>query len=166
MDQVVQFSVPGRGFDQLPPDPRRGSHLEMDQLATAVADEEEDVEGLEGESLGDEEVGRPDRLRVIGQERAPALAGWAGVKASTIAAYRAGADDDAELEELATDALGAPRAGSGWPWWRSTHGSRASIGSGLDDGLSASASRGASLGGCQRRTVSGRTRTRCRLQAG
>jgi hypothetical protein len=69
MDQVVRFAVPGRGFDQLPPDPRRGgmgSHLEMDQLATSVADEEEDVEGLEGQGLDDKEVGRPDRLSVVG----------------------------------------------------------------------------------------------------
>ena len=32
-------------------------HLEVDELASAVAYEEEDVEGLEGESLDDEEVG-------------------------------------------------------------------------------------------------------------
>src|SRR5260221_6166146 len=111
MDQVVRFAIPGRGFDQLPPYPRRsgmGGHLEVDQLTTAMADEEEDVEGLEGQGLDDKEVGRPDRLRMVGQEGAPALAGWAEVKASTITADRARADDDAELEELATDALGAP----------------------------------------------------------
>ena len=111
MDQVVGFAVPRRGFDQLPPDPGRGgigSHREVDQLATSVADEEEDVEGLEGQGLDDKEVGRPDRLGVVGREGASALAGWAGMTASTIAADRAGADDDAEPEELAADALGAP----------------------------------------------------------
>ena len=48
MDQVVRFAIPGRGFDQLPPDPGRGGvagHLEVDQLATAMANEEEDEEG-------------------------------------------------------------------------------------------------------------------------
>ena len=83
----------------------------------------------------------------VGKEGAPALAGWAGVTASTIAADRAGADDDAELEELAADALGAPERVYGWPSWLSTHGSRDSTETGPYDGLSASASRGASLGG-------------------
>jgi len=69
MDEVVRSAVPGRGFDQLPPDPRRGGmggHLEVDELATAMADEEEDVEGLEGKGLDDKEVGRPDRPSVVG----------------------------------------------------------------------------------------------------
>jgi hypothetical protein len=85
-----------------------GSHLEMDQMATSVADEEEDEEGLEGQGLDDKEVGRSDRLSVVGQEGAPALAWWVAMTASTIAADRAGAYDDTELEELAADALGAP----------------------------------------------------------
>ena len=59
-------------------------------------------------SLDDEEVSGPDRLSMVGKEGAPALAGWAGVTTSTIAADRAGADDDTELEELAPDALCAP----------------------------------------------------------
>jgi hypothetical protein len=32
-----------------------------------VADEEEDVEGLEGQGLDDKEVGRPDHLSVVGR---------------------------------------------------------------------------------------------------
>jgi hypothetical protein len=88
-------------------------HLEVDQLATAMAHEEEDEEGLERQGLDDKEVGGPDRVRMVGKEGAPALAGWAGVTTSTIAADRAGADDDTELEELAPDALGAPER---WLW--------------------------------------------------
>jgi hypothetical protein len=42
------------------------SHLEVGQLATSVADEKEDVEGLEGQGLDDKEVGGPDRLSVVG----------------------------------------------------------------------------------------------------
>ena len=82
-------------------------YLEVDQLAPAVADEEEDVEGLEGQGLDDEEVGGPDPISVVGEEGPPALAGRTGVTASTMAADRPGADDDAELEELAANALGA-----------------------------------------------------------
>ena len=80
-----------------------GGHLERDKLATAMAYEIEDVVGLEGQGLDDKEVGRPDRLGVVGREGASALAGWAGMTASTIVADRAGADDDAELKELATE---------------------------------------------------------------
>ena len=93
-----------------------GGHLEVDQLATAVADEEEDVEGLEGQGLDDKEVGRPDRLSVVGQEGAPALAGWAGMTASTIAADRAGADDDAIRG--ANISMGVdPLGGAGVHYW-------------------------------------------------
>ena len=85
-----------------------GGHLEVDQLATAVADEEEDVEGLEGQGLDDKEVGRPDRLSVVGQEGAPALAGWAEMTLSAIAADRAGPDDDAELNTFSSAITARP----------------------------------------------------------
>ena len=85
-----------------------GGHLEVDELTTAVADEEEDVEGPEGEGLHDKEVGRPDRLSLVSQEGSPALAGRVEMTPTAVAADRAGADHDAELEELATDPLGAP----------------------------------------------------------
>src|SRR5450759_5706258 len=78
MDQISRLAVPGRGFDQLPPDPgggRMGGHVEMDKLATPMTDEEDDVERLEGQRLDDEEVGGPDRLSMVDQEGAPTLAG-------------------------------------------------------------------------------------------
>jgi hypothetical protein len=78
MDQISRLAVPGRGFDQLPPDPssgRMGGHFEVDQLATPMTDEEDDVERLEGQRLDDEEVGGPDRLSMVGKEGAPTLAG-------------------------------------------------------------------------------------------
>ena len=80
MDQVVRPAVPGRGFDQLPPDPGgagMGGHLEVNELTTAVADEEEDVEGPEGEGLNDNEVGPTDRLSLVSKEGF-ASSGWAG----------------------------------------------------------------------------------------
>ena len=46
MDQISRLAVPVRGFDQLPPDPcggRMGGHVEVNELATPVTDEEDDV---------------------------------------------------------------------------------------------------------------------------
>src|SRR5450759_3633822 len=54
MDQVSRLAVPGRGFDQLPPDPcggRMGGHFEVDKLTTPMTDEEDDVERMEGQGL-------------------------------------------------------------------------------------------------------------------
>jgi hypothetical protein len=67
-----------------------GGHLEVDELTTAVADEEEDGEGPEGEGLNDEKIGRPDHLSMVGQEGAPALAGWAGMTPVVVTPDRAG----------------------------------------------------------------------------
>ncbi len=111
MDQVSRLAVPGCGFDQLPPDPRGGrvgGHLEVEQLAPAMTDEEDDVEGLEGQGLDHEEVGGPDRLGMVGKEGAPALAGRSRMATPAIAADGAGADHDAEFEQLTADPLGAP----------------------------------------------------------
>src|SRR5437868_2126635 len=77
MDQVGRLAAPGCGLDHLTPDPGSGGmggDLEVEELATAVADEEEDVEGLEGEGLNHKQIRRPDRSRMVGQEGAPALA--------------------------------------------------------------------------------------------
>jgi hypothetical protein len=46
--------APWRGFDQLAPDPGSGrvtGHIEVEQEAAIVADQEEDVEGLEGQGF-------------------------------------------------------------------------------------------------------------------
>jgi hypothetical protein len=51
------------------------------------------------------------------------------------------------LRSSPPDALCAPDGGYGWPLWRSTHGSRDSTEADQEDGLSASARRGASLVG-------------------
>ncbi len=83
-------------------------YLEVDQLAAAVADEETNVKGVEAKGLNHEQVGRPDGMRVIGQEGTPALAGRARASPPAIAPNGAGADPDSQLEELAANALGAP----------------------------------------------------------
>ena len=111
MGQKSRLAVPGCGFNQLPPNPGfgwMGSHLEVKQLTASVVDEEDDVERLEGQGLDDEEVSGPDRLSMVGQESAPALAGRSRVATPAVAAYGARTDHDAELEQLAADALGPP----------------------------------------------------------
>jgi hypothetical protein len=80
-----------------------GGHVDVEQEAAVVADQEEDVEGLESEGLDDEEVGSPDGLSVVGEEGATALAGRSGRSATSVAADGACADGDAELEELTAD---------------------------------------------------------------
>jgi hypothetical protein len=63
-----------------------GTYLEVKQLTAVVADEEDGLEGLEGQGLDDEEVGGPDCLSVVGQEGAPARAGRSRMARSALAA--------------------------------------------------------------------------------
>jgi hypothetical protein len=65
MDQVAGVLAPGRGLDHLAPDPSGGGvggHVEVKQAAAVVADQEEDIESLEGQGLNHEEVSCPDGL--------------------------------------------------------------------------------------------------------
>jgi len=78
------------------------------KCATSCRSEEEDVQHLESQGLENQEVGGPDHLRVIGEKGAPTLARRWRMAASPVAPDRAGTDDNAELEELTADALGAP----------------------------------------------------------
>lgn len=75
-----------------------------------MADEEDHVQGLESKSLDHEEIGRPDRGGVVGEKRAPALAGRTRGAALAVAADGAGADHDPEFEQVAADARG-PESG-------------------------------------------------------
>ncbi len=57
VDQVAGMLVPWRGLDHLAPDPSRarvGGHVEMEQATAVIADQEEDVEGLEAQGLDHE----------------------------------------------------------------------------------------------------------------
>jgi hypothetical protein len=85
-----------------------GGDAEVEKAAAIVADQEEDVEGLEGQGLNHEEIGSPDGLGVVGKEGTPALAGRPGWPPASVTANGACAAGDAELEQLATDPLGAP----------------------------------------------------------
>ena len=112
VDQISRLAVPGRGLDQLPPDPggaRMGGHLEVDKLTATMTDEEKDLQGSKGQGLDDEKVSRPDRLSVIGKKCAPALARRSRRARPAVAADRARADHNPELEQLAADPLAAPK---------------------------------------------------------
>ena len=51
----------------LAPHPGSG-HVDVEQAAPAVADQKEDVEGLEGQSLNHEQISCPDGLGMVGEE--------------------------------------------------------------------------------------------------
>ncbi len=73
--------APGCGFDHLATDPsgsRMSGHVEVEQAATVVADQEEDVEGVEGQGLDREEICCPDGLSVVGKVRQLWLGGRDG----------------------------------------------------------------------------------------
>src|SRR5712691_6677675 len=75
-NQALRLTAPGGGFDHLPPDPgrrRARGDLALNQLPALVADEEEDIQGLEADGLYNEQVGGPDALDLIPQERFPGL---------------------------------------------------------------------------------------------
>jgi hypothetical protein len=55
------------------------------------------------------QVGRPQVMRMVGQERPPGLARRALRSSPAVAPDRAIADHDAQLEQFASDALGAPQ---------------------------------------------------------
>jgi len=68
MDEVARVAAPGSGFDQLSPYPgcaRAGGDIEVDQLATLVADEKEDVESSVGRRLDDQKIGSPDTFDLV-----------------------------------------------------------------------------------------------------
>jgi hypothetical protein len=92
MDPIARLAVPGCGFDQLPPDPscgRIGGHFEVDQLTSPMSDEEDDVEGLEGQGVDNREVGGRYHLSMVGKEGPPALAGRSRMAMSAVATDRA-----------------------------------------------------------------------------
>jgi hypothetical protein len=80
----------------------------VDELAPRVLDEDEHVQRPERERLHGQQVHRPDAPAVVAEERPPALARRAGWAAVPVLLDGALADDDAQLQQLAADALGAP----------------------------------------------------------
>src|SRR3979411_337891 len=110
---MAWFLAPGRPRDECPPHPscrRVGSHVDMPQLAPAVGDEHQHVQRLERQCGDAQQVGGPEMVSMVAQECAPCLS-WCGAWSSpAIAPNRAIANHDAQLEQLASDPLGAPQS--------------------------------------------------------
>src|SRR4051812_13664741 len=109
---MSRLATPGRRLDDLTPHPgggRASRHVDMHQLASTMRDEDEHVQGLEGESRDAEQVGRPQVVGMVAQKGAPCLARRARWSSPAIPANGPVADDDAELEQLTSDPLGAPQ---------------------------------------------------------
>lgn len=103
-DEVAWLVSPRRGFEQLAPGRRGGrvgGHVEVNRLLPPVGDEEEDAQRLEGERLDREPVCRLDMGSVIGHERPPRPARRARRSPPLIAAVRAVADDNGQLQQVA-----------------------------------------------------------------
>ena len=110
-EHMAWLVTPRRGFDHLAPHPGRGrvrGHMDVHEFAPTMGNEDQHVQGLEGEGGHREQVSGPQVMGVVAQERPPDLAGGASRSAPAVASNRPVADDDAELEQLAPDPLGAP----------------------------------------------------------
>ncbi len=111
VDTVRGPPAPGRGLQELVPDPSRGrtgGDVEEDQLSPLVADAEEDVEGPEAHRLDDEQVGGPDAAELVCQEGSPVLVGARPQPAPTISADGTVAHDDAEFQQFSPNAFSPP----------------------------------------------------------
>jgi hypothetical protein len=112
----VPHEVPGcpsprRRLDQLAPDPRggrAGGHVQVDELAPGVADEDEHVQRPERQGLDGQQVHAPDVRPVVAEEGPPTLARRAGWSPAAVALDGGLADGDPEFQELTADPLGAP----------------------------------------------------------
>lgn len=110
-DHVLRLLAPWCGFSQLLPNPlccRVGGHVQVNEPAPAMRDEDDDVERLHGDGLNREEVGRPDVGCVVPEESSPGLRRWAAVDRSAVAPDGPGAYLIAQLAQFADDAHAAP----------------------------------------------------------
>jgi hypothetical protein len=76
VDEVARLLTPRRRRDQLAPDPLGGrmrGDVQMDDPPPVMRNEEEDVQGAEGNRRYREEVGGPDVRCMIAEEGAPGL---------------------------------------------------------------------------------------------
>src|SRR5919199_2769072 len=104
--------TPGCRLDELAPDPGSGRvrrDVDVHQFAPAMGNEHEHVQGLEGQGRYREQVGSPDVMSMVPQERTPGLARRTCRPAPAIASNGTIADHDAQLEQLASDPFGTPR---------------------------------------------------------
>jgi hypothetical protein len=86
------------------------------QLAPPKGDEDQHLQRLERQRGYGEQIGRPQMVGMVAQECATGPCWRAAWSSSAIASNRAVADSNAELEQFASDALGAPQSGSRGTW--------------------------------------------------
>jgi hypothetical protein len=111
-EQMAWFLTSRCGLDNLPPHPgcgRVGRHIDVHQLTPVMGDEHQHVQCLERRRRDGQQIGGPEMVNMIAQERAPALRGSAPWSSPAIPPNRSIADNDAQLEQLASDALSAPQ---------------------------------------------------------
>ena len=107
-DKIARLAGPASRLNQLTPDPGRGGvggHIEVDEFAPVVRDEEEHVERLERQGVDGQQVSCPDPRAMVGQERTPGLSWGQDRPAPAVAPDGAIADDKPELEEFSSDTL-------------------------------------------------------------
>lgn len=110
-EEETRLFTPGRRLDELTPYPVgrwMGGDVHVQKSPPTVLDEEEYVEGSEGERRHGEEVTSPDVRSVVSQEGAPGLGRRSAASLVHVPSDRFAADLVAKAEEFAADALGAP----------------------------------------------------------
>src|ERR1051325_3690161 len=81
----------------------------MHQFPSSMGDEHQHILRLEGQRRHGEQVGSPEMMSMVAQERPPGLAQRAWRSTPAVATNRAVADDDAQLEQFTSDPLAAPQ---------------------------------------------------------
>jgi hypothetical protein len=111
-DEITRRRLEGEGLPQLPAHPfrsRRRRDLEVDDLASLVAENDEDVEQAKGHRGNDEEVHRGQRADVVGQEGTPGLRGrFAMTRPPHVLGHGRFGDLMSQQAQLGLDAWGAP----------------------------------------------------------
>lgn len=113
-DQVARRGLEGERLPELMDDPRRcgvGCDIEVEDLATGVVDDEQDVEDAEGDGRDGEEIHGGDDIPMVPEEGPPVLPGsrWCRPLWHVTGNCALG-DLDPELEQLSVDSGCTP----GW----------------------------------------------------
>src|SRR5262249_53956780 len=110
-DQITRELLPTTGRRQLVGDPFRRwvrCDAKPQDLSPAVADHQQPIEKSEGDGRNEKQVHRRNAIRMVAQERLPAL-GRGSSPARHILGDASLPNVDAELEQLAVDAWRTPQ---------------------------------------------------------
>ena len=113
VDQEFRLPAERRGLQHLAPNPGgggAGGDVDMHPFASIMAEREEDLGDAVADGLDHEEVGGPDAAQLVAQEGPPVLVIVARTESPpAVAPDGAVADDKAEFQQFAPDALAAPK---------------------------------------------------------